>query len=110
MVLAAYLQIDIGGWILLALMLPGVIVIVGVVIAFIIRRRENIPPPAASAPGYWRVLGVDSQTGEKRETMFHAESRQSAEGRALLEGIVATEVQPVDESPGSVTENRETQK
>jgi len=98
MAVATDAQTGIGGWIVLALMLPGVIIILGVVIACIVRKRPASPDAASpEAAGYWRVLGVDAQTGQKRESIFHAASRQSAEGRAQLEGIVVTEIELVPE-------------
>lgn len=91
-------QVDtIGGWIFLALMLPGAVVIFAVVIAFIVRRRRHTDEPVGPTSGYWRVLGIDSQTGQKRESMFHADSRLAAQGRAEMEGIVITDIHPVDE-------------
>ena len=84
--------------IVLVLALPGALIILASVIGFIFRRPGKTNEPVIPAPGYWRVLGVDKQTGQKRETMFHADSQQSAQGRAELEGIVVTEIQQVDES------------
>ena len=89
--------IDLTGWILLALLAPGLIVLVGVAMMYVLSKPKKgtllIP-----APGYYHVLGVDKKTGERRESTFHAQSREAASGRAEMEGIVVTEIRQVDEA------------
>jgi hypothetical protein len=89
--------IELTGWIILALLAPGLIVLIGVVTMYVLSKPKKgallIP-----APGYYHVLGVDKKTGERRETTFHAQSREAANGRAEMEGIVVTEIRQVNES------------
>ena len=88
---------DVNGWVILALMLPGLLVLIGLVAGFVLRRPEK-GEAAMPAPGYYHVMGLDRTTGTKRESTFHAQSVQSARGRAEMEGIVVTEVRQVNES------------
>ena len=80
------------GWVLIALGAPGLLVLVGVVVAFIVRPQT----PSAGGSGYYHILGVDKVTGKSRETTVQASGPDSARGRAELDGIVATEVRQVD--------------
>lgn len=89
---------EFGGWIVLALMLPGLIILFGAVIAFIVRRKSKSDTAEAETAGYYRVLGVDENSGQRRESFFHANSRSGAEGRARMEGIVVTEIHRVDDN------------
>ena len=88
---------DASGWIIFALMLPGLLVLIGLVAGFVLRRPKK-GEQAMPAPGYYHVMGIDRATGSKRESTFHAQSSQSARGRAELEGIVVTEIRQVNES------------
>ena len=89
--------IDPTGWIVLALLAPGLMVLIGVVTMFVLSKPKK-GKPIIPAPGYYHVLGVDKQSGERRETTFHAQSREAANGRAEMEGIVVTEIRQVNES------------
>ena len=75
----------------------GICVLIGIVVMFVLSKPKKgtllIP-----APGYYHVLGVDRTTGERRETTFHAQTREAANGRAEMEGIVVTEIRQVNES------------
>ncbi len=88
---------DVNGWVILALMLPGLLVLIGLVAGFVLRRPKR-GERAMPAPGYYHVMGIDRATGAKRESTFHAQSSQSARGRAELEGIVVTGIRQVNES------------
>jgi hypothetical protein len=83
--------------VVLALMAPGLIVLIGIVAVYVFRKpkREDL---FAHAPGYYHIIGVDSESGRHREATFHADSAAGARGRARLEGIVATEIRQVDQS------------
>jgi hypothetical protein len=88
---------DLSGWIVLALLAPGLIVLIGIVAMYLLRkpRPENL---SDYAPGYYHVIGVDDKSGKRREATFHADSAAGARGRAHLEGIVALEVRQIDAS------------
>lgn len=83
-------------WVVIALVLPGTLIVFGAVIAFIVRRNSRQEMQQGIA-GYYRVLGVDATSGERRESFFHADSRSAAEGRARLEGIIPTEIHRIDD-------------
>lgn len=86
-----------GGWLLVLLLTPGLLIMVGLVLAYVLARPKR-NGPAVPAPGYYHVLGIDRQTGQRREATFHAETQQSARGRAELDGIIVTDIRMVDES------------
>ena len=88
---------DLGGWVVLALMLPGFLVLVGVVVAFVVSKPRRSGPDEA-VPGYYHVMGIDRRTGQSREVTFQAAGEAAARGRAELDDIVVTEVRLVDES------------
>jgi hypothetical protein len=79
-----------GGWLVILLLAPGLLVLVGVVIAFLVR-----PGRTANGPGYYHVLGFEEASGRPRDITVHAGSAAAARGRAELEGIVVTEVRRV---------------
>ncbi|QOV88782.1 hypothetical protein [Humisphaera borealis] len=81
-------------WIVVALMFPGAVIVFGLMITYLLRRPGKLDEPSPGEPGYYRVLGLDATTGLKRESLIHADSRQSAEGQARLQGIVVTEIEP----------------
>ena len=83
------------GWIVLALMLPGAIIVFGLMLTYLLQRTGKADVPPTGEPGYYRVLGVDAQTGQKRESLIHAENRMSAEGQARMEGIIVTHIEQV---------------
>lgn len=89
-----------GNWLILALLLPGLIVLIGVVLAFALERRKGPgrPDPSAPAPGYYLVLGIDDKNGAARQATFHADSESGARGRATMDGIVVTEIRRVEET------------
>src|SRR5437763_641320 len=94
---AVYLPLAAVGaweWVLIALLAPGFLVLVVVVVAFIVRPQA----PAAGGPGYYHIQGVDKVTGKSRETTVQASGPDSARGRAELDGIVVTEVRQVNRS------------
>lgn len=93
--LSAFQSFQLGGWVVLALMAPGLIVLVGIVLLYVLRAPPK-DDPAMPAPGYFHVMGVDRETGERRESTFAANSQQSAAGRAELEGIIVTEIRRVN--------------
>ena len=80
-------------------MLPGLIVLVGVVVMYLLSRQRT-GKDALPTPGYFHVLGIDKTSGERRESTFHAASEDAARGRAELEGIVVTEIRLVNERDG----------
>lgn len=90
-------DVDWSGWVVLALMAPGLIVLIGIVAIYVFRkpRQEDL---FAHAPGYYHIIGIDSESGKRREATFHADSAAGARGRARLEGIVATEIRQIDSS------------
>lgn len=94
--LAAEQRVEIGGWLVIALMAPGLIILVGIVLLYVLRAPQK-DDPAMPAPGYFHVMGVDRETGERREATFAANSQQSAAGRAELEGIIVTEIRRVND-------------
>lgn len=103
MLLGAEIDIVVPGpvfWVIVALVLPGTLIVVGAVLAFIFKRRGRAEP-VQDEPGYFRVLGVDVATGQRREALYHATSRAAAEGRARMDGIIATEVRRADDGPAS---------
>ena len=91
---------DAAVWVIVALALPGTLIVVGAVLAFLFKRRGRAEV-LQDEPGYFRVMGVDAATGQRREALFHATSRDAAEGRARMEGIVATEVRRVEDGSAS---------
>jgi hypothetical protein len=86
-----------GGWLIVLLLTPGLLVMVGLVLAYVLSRTKRTGPTVPT-PGYYQVLGIDRQTGQRREATFHAETQQSARGRAELDGIIVTDIRMVDES------------
>jgi hypothetical protein len=88
---------NLSGWIVLALLAPGLIVLIGVVAMYLLRKPGS-DDLSAHAPGYYHVIGVDSESGKRREATFHADSAAGARGRARLEGIVALEIRQIDAS------------
>ena len=82
-----------GGWLVLVLVAPGLLALVAVVVAFIVRPRSGL-----HGPGYYHILGFDKASGARRELTVHADSQSAARWRAELDGIVVTEVTQVHES------------
>jgi hypothetical protein len=94
--LALPLAIDtggLGGWLVILLVTPGLVVLLAVMTALLLRRRRD----ADAGPGYYHVLGVDPATQARRELTVRADSPQAARGRAQMDGIVVTEVRRVQE-------------
>jgi hypothetical protein len=85
-----------GGWFVLVLMLPGFLVLVGVVVAFVFGKARRGGPEAA--PGYYHVMGIDRRTNEPRAATFHAAGEAAARGRAELDGILVTDVRRVQQA------------
>lgn len=86
-------------WVVLLLLAPGLLILIAVVVAFILHRPRR---PTDPMPGYYHVLGVDAMTGARRESTFYAQSRESALGRAAMEGIVVMDVQRVERTPSDI--------
>ena|SRR5689334_10929630 len=80
-----------GGWLVILLVAPGLLVLVAVVVAFLSR-----PGKASNGPGYYHVLGIEQSSGKPRDMTVHASSAAAARGRAELEGIIATDVRRVE--------------
>src|SRR5436309_15702828 len=79
-----------GGWLVILLVAPGLLVLVAVVVAFLFR-----PGRAVNGPGYYHVLGFEQASGKPRDMTVHAGSAAAARGRAEFEGVIVTEVRRV---------------
>jgi hypothetical protein len=84
------------GWVVLAMVVPGLVVLIGVAIAFLFHRA---PKTANDGPRYFHVLGFDPKTNSGRELTLQAEGPSAARGLAQLQGIIVTDVTPIVESP-----------
>ena len=85
-----------GGWLVILLIAPGLLVLVAVVVAFLVR-----PVRTTDGPGYYHVLGIEQSSGKPRDMTVHAGSLAAARGRAELEGVIVTEVRRVEEESSS---------
>ncbi len=83
------------GWVVLVMLAPGLIVIIGVAVAFLFHRA---PKPDSDGPRYFHVLGIDPKTNAARELTLQAEGPGAARGLAQLQGIIVTDVTPIVES------------
>ncbi len=80
-------------WLLVLLVAPGLLVLITVVVVALFRPRAP-----GEGPGYYHILGFDKTTQARRELTVQAGSRESARGRAEMDGIVVTEINQVNES------------
>jgi len=83
------------GWVVLALVVPGLIVLMSVVIAFLFHRA---PKPDSEGPRYFHILGFDPKTNAGRELTLQADGPSAARGLAQMQGIIVTDVTPIVES------------
>src|SRR3954452_17066382 len=81
-----------GGWLVILLLAPGLLVLIAVVVAFLFRPRRA----GDGGPGYYHVLGIEKATGKTRDMTVHAGSAVAARGRAELDGVVVTDVRRVE--------------
>lgn len=91
-ILSSEANFAIPGWTVWVLLGPGLLVVIGTVLVFLFRRRDT----AVAGPGYYHILGIDKNSSARRELTIHADSRQSALGKAQFEGIVVTEITQVN--------------
>jgi len=86
------------GWVLLVMLAPGLIVLIGVAIAFLFHRAPRV---ADDGPRYFHVLGFDPKTHSSREMTLLAEGPSAARGLAQMQGIVVTDVTAIVTKQGS---------
>jgi hypothetical protein len=90
------------GWVVLAMVLPGLIVLVGVAVGFLLHR----PPPADDeGPRQFHVLGFDPKTNQSRELTLTAPDPIAARELGQMQGIIVSDVTPIQaasESPRAV--------
>ena len=85
-----------GGWLVILLLAPGLLILGAVVVAFLFR-----PGRTADGPGYYHVLGIEQASGKPRDMTVHAGSAAAARGRAEFEGVMVTEVRRVEGASSS---------
>ena len=102
----ADLSPSLGGWLIIALLAPGLLILIGLVVMFVI-SRNGADSESAASPGYYHVLGIDGSSGAKREATFHAQTLQGAQGRAEMDGIIVTEIRRVDGEAEGGSQNEE---
>jgi hypothetical protein len=84
------------GWVVLAMVVPGLIVLIGVAVAFLFHRTPKVDN---GGPRYFHILGFDPKTNSGRELTLQAEGPSAARGLAQLQGIIVTDVTPIVEPP-----------
>jgi len=84
------------GWVVLAMVTPGLIVLITVAIAFLFHRAPKIKD---DGPRYFHILGFDPKTNSGRELTLQAEGPSAAREMAQMQGIIVTDVTPVPETP-----------
>src|SRR3982751_5606336 len=80
-----------GGWLVILLLAPGLLILGAGVVAFLCR-----PGRTAHGPGYYHVLGIEQASGKPRNMTVHAGSAAAARGRAEFEGVMVTGVRRVE--------------
>jgi hypothetical protein len=84
------------GWVVLVMVSPGLIILIGVAIAFLFHRAPRI---ANDGPRCFHVLGFDPKTNASRELTLMAEDPSAARGLAQMQGIIVTDVTPTVMKP-----------